>query len=38
MDNIKIEVFKSEITNCIDKYENNIQQLKVEYPIIHIIN
>ncbi len=29
MDSIKIEVFKHEITNCIDKYENNIQEIKV---------
>jgi hypothetical protein len=28
MGNIKIEVFKKEITNCINIYENNIQELK----------
>ena len=28
MDNIKIEVFKTEITQCINIYENNIQELK----------
>jgi predicted RNase H-like nuclease (RuvC/YqgF family) len=28
MGSIKIEVFKKEITNCINKYENNIQELK----------
>lgn len=28
MGNIKIEVFKKEITHCINIYENNIQELK----------
>jgi hypothetical protein len=28
MGSIKIEVFKKEITNCINIYENNIQELK----------
>ena len=28
MGNIKIEVFKEEITTCIDKYENNNFELK----------
>ena len=34
MDNIKIDIFKNEITNCIDKYENKIVELKVIFNLI----